>query len=306
MFRPSGILGKKRSAVVRPGQALSEKTLGEEIALKSEELAAALGQKGTNPGGKSRILLEVEDLHKDFGGLKALSALSFTVREGTCVGLIGPNGAGKTTAFNLISGIIKPDRGMVRFRGQSLNNLGAYERVRIGIVRSFQEMRLFMNMSVLNNVIVGASNPEVEGIARSLWGGRKVRREQVRAQARAYALIESFGMEEQANMPVANLSHAEQKLVMVIRLLATGAECLLLDEPCSGLDKNSRQVILDVIHTLVGMGRTVVLIEHNLDVVRDVCSRVVFLHQGSNLMEGTLDDVTSNEKLGAIYFGTYD
>ena len=308
LFRPRGILGKKRSAKYKSGMTNNAETRLDNLKVNSEGLIAAAGVRGKADQDtyENDIILEVKDLHKEFGGLKAVKDLSFSVKKGTCVGLIGPNGAGKTTVFNLITGVFKQNQGTVKYKGKSLNGSSTFVRARGGIARSFQEMRLFMNMSVLDNVMVAASNHKIEGLARSIAGGTKLRREVELSRERALSLVTFFGLAEKYNTTVSELSYAEQKLVMMARLLATGAECLLLDEPCSGLDHASRQVIIDTIQQLLKIGMTIVLIEHNLDVVREVCSRVVFLDHGTCIMEGSMAEVVASQELGAIYFGTQE
>lgn len=308
LFRPSGILGRKRSAKYKSGITFNAETLPDNLKVNFEGLIAAAGVRGKADQDtyENDIILEVKDLHKEFGGLKAVKDLSFSVKKGTCVGLIGPNGAGKTTVFNLITGVFKQNQGTVSFKGESLNGSSTFVRARNGIARSFQEMRLFMNMSVLDNVLVAASNHKIEGLARSIVGGSKLRHEVEISRERALSLVTFFGLAEKYNTTVSELSYAEQKLVMMARLLATGADCLLLDEPCSGLDHASRQVIIDTIQQLLKIGMTIVLIEHNLDVVREVCSRVVFLDHGTCIMEGSMAEVVASQELGAIYFGTQE
>ena len=236
-------------------------------------------------------LLEVNGVVKSFGGLEVLRGLTFTLPEAQITCLIGPNGAGKTTAFNVVSGFVRPDRGSVRLRGQDISRLRPEQRANLGMARSFQVLRLFERMTVLENV---------EAAVRRTGGSGH--RESARDQARhALALV---GLEARASSWVKSLSYAEQKLVAMGQLIASDASLMLLDEPTSGLDGQSLEDAIELVRTLKDLGKTVLVVEHNVSLVRQLADRVLFMDQGVVAVAGPPDDVIENPLLTELYFGT--
>ena len=248
-------------------------------------------------------LLTVEGLSKSFGGLRAVSNLTFGIRKGTVTSLVGPNGAGKTTVFNLITGTLKADAGHVHFKDRDITGLSPHQVARRGISRTFQDMRLFMGMTVLENTLVsiqGQSGELPPVVFGTPW---RVRPEERRCRDEAREVLRVVGLLEKQNHLATNLSFAEQKLLIIARALAMRSELWLLDEPAAGLDTKAVQEIMDLVRRLAEGGQTVCIVEHNLRVVRHVSDRVLFLNEGTLLTEGTPEEIFSNQELRAIYLG---
>jgi branched-chain amino acid transport system permease protein len=245
-------------------------------------------------------MLVLRDVSKRFGGISAVENVSLEFPSGKICGLIGPNGAGKTTLFNVITGMSAPSGGTVNYRGSDITGLPPHRIARRGIGRTFQQVRIFQQLRVLDNAVVAL--PEVsDRIGAALLHTAKARRA---LAERALNHLRFVGLAERAQSFGADLGYAEQKLLMFACLLCSGAETLLLDEPTAGLDPTSRAPVLDAIIRLRDAGKSVVLIEHNLDVVRGCCEDVVFLAQGRVVTRGTVDEVERDPALGEMYFGT--
>lgn len=241
-------------------------------------------------------LLSVRGLSKTFGGLKAVQDVDMTLQEGVITALVGPNGAGKTTLFNLITGNIIPDVGTVELAGRDITGTRPYRVARMGLARSFQDLRLFSRMSVFDNVLV-ATEPTTW-----LWqpGGRSA---DAARRGRVAEALERTGLAALADVRAVDLSYAETKFLSLARILATGSRTWLLDEPTSGLDPNSRSLFVRVVRDAVAAGTTVCLIEHNLDIVTELADRIAFLDQGRKLAEGEPQAILRDPALIAIYFG---
>jgi branched-chain amino acid transport system permease protein len=251
----------------------------------------------------NRPLLEASGLTKSFGGIRALSNLSLVLPQGTITGLIGPNGAGKTTAFNVITGFLPPDGGTVFYRGVEITGLAPYRVARLGIARSFQDLRLFQRMTVLDNVLVARPGQSGERIGRAVLRGRRSKREEMENLDTALAYLDFVQLLPMAGELAVNLSYAEQKLLALARLLATEAELLLLDEPTSGLAPTTVGDMLALIRKLTDRGKTVCVIEHNLDVIKGLSERVVFLDGGEAIATGTPETIMADPQLADLYFG---
>jgi len=247
-------------------------------------------------------LLEVSNLGIAFGGLQAVSQFDLTVETGHLYGLIGPNGAGKTTAFNLLTGFLKPDQGEILFKGQSISGLRPHRIVGAGVARSFQDLRLFTKMTVLENVVVALPGQSGDNVVKAYFAPRTVAREERENAARAMEVLRFVGLEDKADERAENLSYAEEKLLVIARLLATGAEVLLFDEPLSGLDSVALQEIFPVIRRLASEGKTICIIEHNLDVIKSLCDTVYFLDEGHTMAVGTPDELMNDPELATRYF----
>ena len=246
--------------------------------------------------------LEGKGLTRRFGGIVAVSDVDITIPPGRITGLIGPNGAGKTTAFNLLTGFLQADEGAVSYRGRSLKGLKPHQIVRAGVARSFQDLKLFTGLSVLENVLVALPDQRGDSLLQVYFMPWRVRKQERENLARAMAILEFVGLGERAGDPAADLSYAEEKLLVVARLLATGAEALLFDEPLSGLAPNALATVLPTFRKLAESGRTLCIIEHNLDVIRELCSQVVFLDEGRKLAEGTPEQLMHDPELSRRYF----
>jgi branched-chain amino acid transport system ATP-binding protein len=247
--------------------------------------------------------LRVEGLNKSFGGLQALRDCSFTIAAGCITCLVGPNGAGKTTIFNAITGFLRPDAGTISFRGRSLDGLSPQAIVRRGIARTFQSLRLFNDLSTLDNVLVGIGTQFGEEPLSALLRPLHTARVQRRHANRALATLEHVGLGARAREKVRNLSYGEQKLLAVARVLATGAELLLLDEPASGMSVGALETIMKLLRRLREEGKTLLVVEHNTRVVQQIADEVLFLHQGHLMAQGNPQQIIGDPALADIYFG---
>ncbi len=243
-----------------------------------------------------RILLETTGMSKTFGGLKAVDNVSFALREGIVTTLVGPNGAGKTTLFNLITGHLDPDAGSVTWLGNSIKGMPHWRIAQAGIGRTFQDLKLFDQMTVLENALT------VTERGAWLWqaggkAGLAARRE------RAESALAAVGLADRRHARAIDLAYAERKFLSVARILASGARLWLLDEPASGLDPGSYERFVKLVRDQLAHGITICIIEHNLDIVKGISDRIAFLDQGRLLAEGDPQSILSDPALAAIYFG---
>src|SRR5574342_118951 len=243
------------------------------------------------------VILAIEGLTKNFGGLRAVDALSFGVQEGKLTSVIGPNGAGKTTLFNLITGLIRPDAGRVLFRGEDITRLPIHQIVRRGISRSFQILNLFNELTLFENVWLGVQarqghGPELLVHADTLTS---VREETER-------LIAEVGLAPHAELPVKLLSYGDRRLLEITLSLTTRPALLLLDEPMSGLTSEDRKRVADFMRELAGRV-TVLVVEHAMDVVLSISDHIVVMHQGRLLAQGTPEVIRANDQVQEAYLG---
>jgi ABC-type branched-subunit amino acid transport system ATPase component len=248
-------------------------------------------------------ILSLQGVSKAFGGIHAVQECTFDVTPRLITGLIGPNGAGKTTVFNLITGFLRADAGSVRFKGEEILGLAPHRVEAKGVVRTFQHLRLWGKMSVLENVLVGCRSPLGENVLTLFLRPGRVRAEEAAAHERGMQVLEFFGLADRASEVAEDLAYPEQKLLSMARMLATDADVLLLDEPTSGLDTDSLGRIVPVVRRLVERGKTVLLIEHNMELISQLSDEVVFLHQGRVLARGRPAEITRDPALTEIYFG---
>jgi len=248
-------------------------------------------------------IMSLDGVARAFGGIRAVDGCTFDVRPGLITGLIGPNGAGKTTVFNLITGFLGADQGSIRLRGTELLGLAPHQVQRLGVVRTFQHLRLWNNMSVLENVLLGCATPAGENVFSLFLRAGAVQAEEARARARAMEVLEFFGLAARAGEFAEDLAYPEQKLLSMARIFASDAPVMLLDEPTSGLDGESLRRIVPLVRRLVEHGKTVLLIEHNMDLISELSDEVVFLHQGRVLATGRPAEITRDPALTEIYFG---
>jgi ABC-type branched-subunit amino acid transport system ATPase component len=248
-------------------------------------------------------LLSLVALSKSFGGLKAVSDLSFDVQSGTITSLIGGNGAGKTTAFNLITGNLAPDAGQIHFRGERVDGLAPHKVARAGIARGFQELRLFNRLTARDNIEVAIPNQRGESIIRSLIGGAGLKAERDATEVRSRALLRDLTIEAQADTLAERLSYGQQKLLSLGRLLGAQGELLLLDEPTAGLSPGMVEDFCARMRSLTQSGRTILLIEHNVEIVMRLSDWIVVMHQGTKIAEGTPQQVRGNVVVMHTYLG---
>ena len=247
--------------------------------------------------------VEVTGLVKHFGGIRAVDGLDFRLAAGRITGLVGPNGAGKTTVFNLITGAIRPDAGVVRLNGVNITNMSPHGVARRGMVRSFQDVRTLPRLTVLQNVMLAVPGQPGENLGSLFFRFRHTARVEKEARDKAMETLRFVGMEGKLAFPAGALSYGEQKLVALARMLATGADVLLLDEPASGIDQSWLDPVLDVILQLREMGKTICIVEHNLHVVERLADWVYFMEAGSVTAQGTMKDLISQPRLAEVYFG---
>ena len=250
------------------------------------------------------IVLQTHGVSKRFGGIVAADDLDIELRKGTITALVGPNGAGKTTVFNLLTGFIPPDSGSVLLNGVELVGQNPDKVARMGLVRSFQDVRLMHRLSCLQNVMLAVQQQAGENIGKLLFGGRAARRSEVETRDKAMEWLRFVGMEDFANIPAGALSYGQSKLLSLSRALATEADVLLLDEPASGIDIHWVDTMLDLVEAVREQGRTVCIVEHNLHVVSRLADHTYFMELGRITAQGTIDELSNSPRLAEAYFGT--
>jgi branched-chain amino acid transport system ATP-binding protein len=248
-------------------------------------------------------ILDVDNVTLKFGGLTALDSVSFHINEGEILGLIGPNGAGKTTAFNAITGVYRPTSGEVRFEGQVLGGLKRHQITKLGVARTFQNIRLFKTMTALENVLVGLDAQHKTGVLGALFRMPRHRREEAEGQRRGMELLTFMGLEKRADELAANLSYGDQRRLEIARAMATGPKLLCLDEPAAGFNPEEKRKLMELIRRVRDLGFTVLLIEHDMRLVMGVTDRIVVLEFGRKIAEGSPTEVQNNPAVVAAYLG---
>ncbi len=248
-------------------------------------------------------VLEIKDLSKSFGGLQALKGVSLELRPGEILGLIGPNGAGKTTLLNVISGVIQEDTGRILLKGHPLNGRPPWERAALGLARTFQHIQIFRGLSVLENVTCGAHRARRTGFWQAFFRLPQAVQEEKDLEEKALKLLAELGLADRAFEPAENLPYGEQKKVVLARALATNPRILLLDEPAGGLNERETQELGEILKRLRSGKRALLLVEHDLNLVMEICERVVVLHQGEVIAEGSPREIQNHPRVLEAYLG---
>ncbi|MCZ8271375.1 MAG: ABC transporter ATP-binding protein [Beijerinckiaceae bacterium] len=249
-------------------------------------------------------VLEIKGMNKAFGGIRVADDINLSLHAGRVLGLIGPNGAGKTSLFNLVCGVVKPDSGEVYLDGAPLAGLKTFERARLGLARTWQNIRLFPSLSVFDNVLIGAKDYPGTKLTNVLFRPGFVRESAYRNLEKAHGILERCGLGDTHDKLVSDLPYGRQKLVGVARALMSDAKCLLLDEPMAGVEGQSYAAIQAVVREVAASGIAVGVVEHNVAFVRDLCDEGVFMFSGKILARGAVADLISDRQLTELYFGT--
>ncbi len=249
------------------------------------------------------FLLEVRGLTKHFGGIRALEEVSFRVEKGAIVSIIGPNGAGKTTFFNCLTGLTRPTKGIISLAGENVTGLSPHNIVKLGIARTFQNIRLFREMTVLENVLVSRHLKIRSGLFKILMQHKDFLSEEKNARGVAREYLELVGLENSADIPSFNLPYGDQRRLEIARALATEPTMLLLDEPTAGMNPQETSLIMETITRLRKLGKTILLIEHDMRVVMGISETIIVLDHGVKIAEGPPEMIKNDPLVIEAYLG---
>jgi branched-chain amino acid transport system ATP-binding protein len=248
-------------------------------------------------------VLEVRGLNKSFGGIVVARNIDLTLQSGRVIGLIGPNGAGKTSLFNLITGVVRPESGAVLLDGAPLGRLKFHRRIHRGLSRTWQNVRLFPSLPVLDNLLIATHEYPGERLVNVLLGRRRLKEHDRLARDKATDILARMGLANVAGSLVTDLPYGQQKLVGVARALMGEARCLLLDEPMAGVEGASYAAMQRVVREVAGRGGAVCVVEHNVAFVRDLCDEGIFMFAGAIMARGSVAELTRDPQLTELYFG---
>ncbi|MDR1568583.1 MAG: ABC transporter ATP-binding protein [Streptococcaceae bacterium] len=249
-------------------------------------------------------LLEVKDLTKNFGGLTAVGNVNIKAEENELIGLIGPNGAGKTTLFNLLTGVYEPSEGTVKLNDKLLTGLAPYKIASLGLSRTFQNIRLFKDLTVMDNVLIALNTKRSDGFLASLVRLPSFYKKEARMQEKVLELLSIFDLQEKANTLAKNLPYGQQRRLEIVRALATQPKILFLDEPAAGMNPQETAELTALIKQIqTQFGITIILIEHDMSLVMSVCERIYVLEYGRVIASGTPEEIKSNPRVIEAYLG---
>ena len=249
-------------------------------------------------------ILSIGDISKKFGGLKAISNLSFDVRQNNITAIIGPNGAGKTTLFNLISRLIPVDKGQIIFNKQKIENLQSYEIAKLGIARTFQNLGIFSNMTVIENVMIGEDIHIKSGLIHSIFNTGIYKREEESLKEKAIYWLNFMGIEDVTYKKLSEIPFEKQRLVEITRAVASEPKLLMLDEPAAGLNITETRALINKVKKINDNGITILIVEHDMDMVMEVSDRIIVLNFGEKIAEGKPEDIQKDKNVISIYLGT--